>query len=113
MTAYTLTTIETRVRLVYKEEPFQGPKTLNDWGELDDVYPDYADDVAANSWLMENCIVWVETRKVTKTPWEANMPGEIDCGMCEGTGRYYPGMDLPDNACPRCKGTGKEATDGT
>lgn len=34
---------------------------------------------------------------------EANIP----CGVCEGTGRFYPGMDLDDIDCPRCKGTGK------
>lgn len=39
---------------------------------------------------------------------QANMP----CTTCDGTGRWYPGMDLDDIDCPRCNGTGKVRSSG-
>lgn len=64
------TRTETRVRFVFKTPIFlHEPKNLiciYDGSPLGST----PDDAAVDSWLMENCIAWVETRTVLETEWE-------------------------------------------
>lgn len=62
---------ETQVRVRYIFDSSWGPNSKV-YTHIDDWYGPTPDGAAAYPWLMDNCVVWVETRTVTKTPWEVS-----------------------------------------
>lgn len=65
--------VETRVRYVFSNLPYLPGSALTIYTHRDDGWVDGTLNGAANyPWLLNNCIVWVETRKVivAETEWE-------------------------------------------
>lgn len=73
---------------------------------------DPADDGTATVFRMalmeDGSYIMTDVETIGLPGWPKDAHKENVCSVCDGTGRYYSGMDLDDIDCPRCKGTGKE-----